>query len=131
MAKTKKKEYRNKYKQPAQNVQAAEKAKKNGADGKKKPTFKSFFVGASIIGGFAAFFMNNQIVAAADLILFVISGVLMGKQNLAFLGLGAFLGLLIAILNQADVMISIALVWALFYTVLMLSGFFFMRRAKK
>ena len=94
-------------------------------------TYKSYFVAVSILGGFAAFFMANQIIAAVDLVLFLISGILMGKQNLVFLGFGALLGVLIAMLNQADYLISIALIWALFYTVLMVSGFFFMRRAGK
>lgn len=130
MAKNKKKVYKNPYKTSGESGTPAS-GEKQGTGGKKKLTYKSYFVAVSILGGFAAFFMANQIIAAVDLVLFLISGILMGKQNLVFLGFGAILGVLIAMLNQADYLISIALVWALFYTVLMVSGFFFMRRARK
>ena len=130
MAKNKKKVYRNQYKTAGNSSSMVSGAEtENGR--KKKLTYKSYFVAVSILGGFAAFFMANQIIAAVDLVLFLISGILMGKQNLVFLGFGAILGVLIAMLNQADILISTALIWALFYTVLMLSGFFFMKRAKK
>lgn len=126
----KKKEYKNKYKEAAQSA-ASPDGKTAGKGGRKKLTYKSYLIAAAIIAGFVAFFMHHTVIAIVAMVLFIISGIAMGTQNLMFLGIGLVMGVLIGVLNKTDICQSIALIWSLFYTVLMLSGMLITYRASR
>jgi len=126
----KKKEYKNKYKEAARSAEGAgQQMAKTG--GRKKLTYKSYLIAASIIAGFVAFFVHHTVIAIVAMLLFLISGIAMGTQNLVFLGIGLVMGVLIGVLNKTDIWQSIALIWSLFYTVLMLSGMLMTYRSSR
>lgn len=122
----KKKSYVNKYK-AAKNPQPDAGASSGGK--KKKLSFKAYVMGVAIAVGFASFFIQSMELSLLAMALFVVGGWFMGKEQLIFLSIGALMGLLLALANEgASIPITIALVWSLFYIVLMLTGMFMMRK---
>lgn len=122
----KKKTYVNKYK-AGQNKEAGADGKETG--GKKKLSFKAYLLGVAVVVGLAAFFLQSLEAALVSMGLFLVGAWFMGKEQYVFLGIGALMGLLLALANEgASIPISIALVWSLFYIMLMVMGMFIMRR---
>ena len=126
----KKKVYKNVYKEANQKATAQEGSGQGGGAVRRKPTFKSYILGLSIVIGYVSYFVGNTIVSLIAMGLFIVSGLLMGVQNIVFLLLGALMGFILSMMNDTDIFMTIALVWALFYTALMVSGFFMSRKKK-
>ena len=124
----KKKKYVNQYK-AAQNTPSGAAETTSGSGGKKKMSFKAYVMGVAIVVGFAAFFIQSVEASLLAMALFLIGAWFMGKEQYVFLGIGALMGLLLALANEgASIPITIALVWSLFYLVLMVMGMIMMRK---
>lgn len=129
----KKKVYKNIYKeaklQAEQKTQAQQ--EKKGSGKKRKLSLKSYVLGFAILVGYVNFFLGELTLAIVGFILFIVAAILMGVQNLIFLAIGALMGLLLTILNSTNYLTTTSLVWSMFYTALLICGFFVTRKARK
>ena len=129
----KKKIYKNIYKEAKLRAEQGSEAgnEKGKGGGKRKLSFKSYVLGFAVVLGYINFFWGELTIAIIDFALFIIGAFLMGKENLVFLAIGALMGLLLTLLNGTNYLTTTSLVWAMFYTALLICGFFVTRKARK
>ena len=85
-------------------------------------------MGCAIVVGYASFLMQNRTLAIAAMVMFLITGILMGMQSMMCIAIGAAVGGALTAINNSDIFITITLVWSLFYTVLLAAGVLLSRK---
>lgn len=98
--------------------------------------FSTFFMSGAILMGYISFIYNNfvgdnEVFSYIAMALFVISAVITGMNALFGLVIGGALGVLLSMQFKVSPFMTIAFIWSLFYTVMMVAGFLMTRKQRK